>query len=562
VRRLLCPPLAVRLQIIVVTMIVALLVVVGLAARIQYVRMFDDREAGMRALVEVGLGVAERIHAEETAGRLSRAAAIEQFRTELRALRYGADGFYYAYKMDGTALLVPSQPASEGQNMLDSVGPDGRKIIREQVDIARGGGGFLMVSRARPGGTVPVPKFNYLAVYAPWDVFIGVGLYVDDIDIAFRAILTRLGVAMAVVLLVAGGLAWFVARGITRPLGALEHAMAGLAGGELATDVPFLDRPDEIGRMARAVSAFREGMVVRQRLEAEQAAAEGTARVNQQRTRMELAQQVQSEIGGVAEALLADSAAMTGAAARMTTVMGETQEQTAAIARSVEQSSSNTQAVAAATEQLAVSVDDIRRRAGQSSSIAVQAAADAQRTEAIVRELTTAARKIGEVVGLIRDIAGQTNLLALNATIEAARAGEAGKGFAVVASEVKTLAGNTAKATEEISTQIVQIQRVTGEAATAISGIVGTINEISTAAAAIAEAIEQQGTATQNIARNVQDTAQGAAVVADTIGRVRAGIADASGAAGDVGEAASGLAARARHLSEQVARTTTQIRAA
>jgi methyl-accepting chemotaxis protein len=57
-------------------------------------------------------------------------------------------------------------------------------------------------------------------------------------------------------------------------------------------------------------------------------------------------------------------------------------------------------------------------------------------------------------VGLIQAIAGQTDLLALNATIEAARAGESGKGFAVVAVGVKSLAGQTAKATEEIAHQI------------------------------------------------------------------------------------------------------------
>jgi len=99
------------------------------------------------------------------------------------------------------------------------------------------------------------------------------------------------------------------------------------------------------------------------------------------------------------------------------------------------------------------------------------------------------------VVGLINDVASQTNLLALNATIEAARAGDAGKGFAVVASEVKSLAGQTAKATEEISEQIAAVQKVALEAIEAIKGIGGIISEVNEVASAIAAAVEQQGAA-------------------------------------------------------------------
>lgn len=54
----------------------------------------------------------------------------------------------------------------------------------------------------------------------------------------------------------------------------------------------------------------------------------------------------------------------------------------------------------------------------------------------------------------IDQIAETTNILALNATIEAMRAGDAGRTFAVVANEVKSLAGDTRRATEEISRTI------------------------------------------------------------------------------------------------------------
>src|SRR4029078_4475039 len=111
--------------------------------------------------------------------------------------------------------------------------------------------------------------------------------------------------------------------------------------------------------------------------------------------------------------------------------------------------------------------------------VARRAVENAQRTVSTMSELGDAATRIGEVVGLIQAIAGQTNLLALNATIEAARAGEAGRGFAVVASEVKSLAGQTGKATEEIAGQVGAIQSAVADAAQAIEQVNAIIEEMS-----------------------------------------------------------------------------------
>lgn len=174
-----------------------------------------------------------------------------------------------------------------------------------------------------------------------------------------------------------------------------------------------------------------------------------------------------------------------------------------ALAKSAATTSERSNVVAAATEELSASGNEISSQITTSVTIVNEAVEQATRSEQLVSGLVEAASKIGEVTALISDIAEQTNLLALNATIEAARAGDAGKGFAVVASEVKTLSAETATATEEIKAQISDIQSVSQSTAEAIQKITEVISNISNISTTISGAMEEQSAATQEVSSNI-----------------------------------------------------------
>ena len=234
----------------------------------------------------------------------------------------------------------------------------------------------------------------------------------------------------------------------------------------------------------------------------------------------------------------------------------------AVVAAASEQTSSNVQTVASATEELTSSISEIGRQVAQSTEIAGRAVENARRTGDTARSLAEGAQKIGDVVTLIQSIAEQTNLLALNATIEAARAGEAGRGFAVVASEVKSLAGQTAKATTEISEQIAAIQVDQRRNGGGDPNVVKVITEIDQIGTAIAAAIEEQGSATKEISRSVPEAARGTQEVNSNIAGVQRAADDTGSASNQVLGAAEQFSSQSRDLADQVNRFLSEVRAA
>jgi methyl-accepting chemotaxis protein len=361
------------------------------------------------------------------------------------------------------------------------------------------------------------------------------------------AVWLMLGLGLIAGLLAAAGVLT-IRSAVVRPLARITGVTAAVAAGEAKQAVPYRDRSDEVGALARSIAVFQDAM--RQNAELSRTVIDDA----QARTRRQ--EQMSAEIvmfSADMEMTLAQlgriCADMIAAAVRLAGTADQASSRTAGAAASSAEASANVRDIASAADELAASVTEIDRQVAQSNAIANKAVSEAETTNATVKELNEAAGRIGDVVRLITDIAEQTNLLALNATIEAARAGVAGRGFAVVASEVKALAGQTARATEDIGAQIAGMQRATMHSIGAIGAIERTIREIGAISGAIAAAVTQQGAATQEIARSVEtaahrtiDTAKEVTQVGEATNATR----DSANAVKAVAEELGGVAGRLR----------------
>ncbi len=376
-----------------------------------------------------------------------------------------------------------------------------------------------------------------------------------------QAFALTVGTIAAGIVLALGALA-FVFYGVVRPLHRIAAAMAGVAGGDLSTSIPYADAKNEIGEMASTLKVFRDGLTEAEQLRLAGAEAETRNRERLIAERAAIADHFETAMGTLAGGFVQSSDEVADAARNLASTAEETSRQAQAVAGAAETASENMQTVAAGTEELSASVREITTQVTRSADIARSAAKEAQRSNDNVKALSASAQGIGEVVELIRAIAEQTNLLALNATIEAARAGEMGKGFAVVASEVKNLAGQTAKATEEIARKIQEMQAATSVTVDSISLIVTTIGTIQEVTQSIAGAVEEQGAATTEIAGNTQRAASGANDVTGNIAGVGTAAEMTGSAATQLMALSGALQTQAARLKDEVAGFVTGLRSA
>ena len=342
-----------------------------------------------------------------------------------------------------------------------------------------------------------------------------------------------------------------ISRNVAKPIADITHITEMVAAGNDSIAIPFSERRDEIGALARTIAVFQRAMRHNQELNR---TVRNDAELRTQR--QELMSSEVAHFSAEVEATLAKlgriSDQMLAASTQLASTADDASAKTQQAAAASAEASANVRDIASAANELSASVNEIDRQVEQSNAIVNKAVNEASRTNLAVKELGEAATRIGDVVKLITGIAEQTNLLALNATIEAARAGEAGRGFAVVAGEVKALAGQTSRATAEISAQIAGMQRATTRSIEAINVIEHIIREIGDISGAIAAAVTEQGAATTEIARSVEIAAKRTVETAAEVSLVGTATEGTRVSASSVKAVADDLGSVAGHIRDQL----------
>jgi methyl-accepting chemotaxis protein len=460
----------------------------------QHSTLLSGKMEKTQNLIEVPYSIIERQYRLETQGTISRGEAQSRAVEIIRDLRYDENNYFWINDEHPTMIMHPMKPALNGSDLTTFKDPSGRAIFVEFVKAAQASsrGAFVRYLWPKPGRDKPVAKLSFVKQFAPWEWVIGTGIYIDDVNDAWRrSTLAAVGIVVLCMLpLVVVSVT--TSRSTFRRLSDMVERFEDVAEGEgdLTKRIPIASQ-DEIGEVAKWFNVFLDrlqGMV--------QSVAEAAHKVGS----------ASEDVSQTSQQISANSQ--------------ETSAQASAVSSAAELVARNLQTVATATEEMGASIKEIAKNATAAAKIATSAVEIAEATTVTVAKLGESSVGIGEVIKVIAAIAQQTNLLALNAAIEAARAGDAGKGFAVVADEVKELAKATAKATEEIGGKIAAIRGDTNAAVSAIASISQVIHQINDISNAIATAVEEQNATTNEMARNLGEAARGSGEITTNIAGV------------------------------------------
>ncbi|MEL1134465.1 methyl-accepting chemotaxis protein [Desulfitobacterium sp. THU1] len=390
--------------------------------------------------------------AGEVIGILGNVVTTNFFSSNLATVKPGEEG--YAFLLDPTGKML-AHPNAELINQpvpvpeIQAISDKGEK----PTELVALSSQYTYQGQEKAMSYAIIPGTNWLLAITD---------SVADINAPVRGVMVTMLIILVVVTALAVLVGIRISRTFTKPIAALNEAMAKVADGDFRVAIS-IDSKDELGTLSRSLNNMVEkvrGLLVNMN---------GAI----------------TNLNGYSNNL--DEAARTTAVS-----VEQTSMVTQQIAKAIESQASGTEAASMKVSALGVEIDQINEQSvymQQNSNeigeivnrdkavveklleITDQNGREVEKIQVVTQELEKSSKNIGDITLVISGIAEQTNLLALNASIEAARAGDAGRGFAVVAEEIRKLAEQSTDSVKMIDSIIKEVQDGTMKNATSVNAI-------------------------------------------------------------------------------------------
>ncbi|RKD21463.1 methyl-accepting chemotaxis protein [Caminicella sporogenes] len=393
-------------------------------------------------LVELPYSIVEKYYQEYKQGKITEKEAKELAINSIKELRYNEKDYFWINDYNSIMLMHPTKPELIGKNLSNLEDPDGKKFIKDMVEIVKkNGSGFIIYKWSKPGKEEPQPKMSYVKGFKPWQWVIGTGIYIDDLKEIQSGIINKIIIISSIIFILSIVFVGIIIIPLNKTLKKILIHTNKFSKYDF-TELIDIEQKDELGSISKEFNNVIISLktIIENIQQTSDVINDSAEKTENYTNDLNVSAKKASEI---TEGLAA--------------VMEETAASTHEVNYTIEEIKHAIDSIAARATEGALTSGDISKRANNLKQDAVNSSKKVNNIYKEVKEKLESAidksksvEQINILSNSILEITAQTNLLALNAAIEAARAGEAGRGFAVVADEIRKLAEQSSKTVTDI----------------------------------------------------------------------------------------------------------------
>ncbi len=181
-----------RIFLAVVVFIVGFIIINVINNHQYYEELLQLRKFELKRITTIAYNTIKPTLMQFRLGKISKSDALQKVTGTVRNMTFSDNinmNYVFMSGYDGKMLVQPYEPDSEGLNLLDLKDIYGKYIIKELIKTAKSksGSGFVEYYYYPPLGNEEKLKISYVKGIPELEAYIGVGMYVHDLDAIYKS---------------------------------------------------------------------------------------------------------------------------------------------------------------------------------------------------------------------------------------------------------------------------------------------------------------------------------------------------------------------------------------